>query len=583
MKTMKLTVLLITVLSANAFAQVPDVLADVVATPQFLVSLIAGVLLAIGFQVLLTALSVGAGISAIGNVEKSANKQSSGKSKHDDSGHSSTPVGVKISSGVGVWTMVTASIALFCASLLAVKLSLIGNTIIGITLGLVIWAAFFTIMAYLEVKSVSTLIGGLISTAVSGIRSSASAVQGMFQTSPYTKVDDIAENTVHKIRQEMEDTINMNDIKAKVDEYVDRVEHSGPDYEQIKRDFINLLRDVRVEERTGSDGDELTTEAFVKLASEQPNLSKHDVRKLSNVFDQARRAAKSGDTNEDKAKKVASQFTPASEEDIDNYVREIEAYLRNTGKEELNPDTIKSDIERISRDPKHAGTILSDRIKRMDRSTFVALLEQNKNMDHQQAEKVAGYVEQAMDFVSNKMASTQAATANKTQEVQYATDERTNEVQTQAKQKSSGSSAKAEDRIRNYLDRMKRPELSYESLKWDMEKIMNDPKSSFSIIRNRLNQFDRETFIALLTNNDKISRSDVDRIAAKVDETRNEVLAKVEKMETEANRRIEEAKQEALHQAENARKTAASAAWWLFATALVSGLASAAGGWVAII
>lgn len=584
MKTIKLFILTIACLglvTTSSYAQVTiDPIADVIATPQFFVSLLAGVLLAIGFQVLLTSLSVAAGISAVGNVEKKAHKNNSHSSKDHSS---STPMGVKISSGMGMWTLITCSIALFFASLLAVKLSLLGNVIIGITLGLVIWAAFFTTMAYLEVKSVSTLLGSLINTAVSGIRSSASALQSMFQTSPYTKVEDIAEKTVHSIRQEMEQSINMNDIKAKIDEYVDRMEHSGPDYEQIKRDFINILKDVRIEEETSTGGGKQVTDIFVKLASEQPNLSKQDVKKLSGIFNEARQAVKSGDTQEDKAKKVAAQFTSASEEDVDQYVRQIEDYLRNTGKEELSPETIRQDIERISQDPRHARSILSNRVKQMDRSTFVALLEQNKNMNHEKAEKVAGYVEQAMDFVKNKMTSTSTATENRTREVQYGAEARTNEMQAQADSKSSDKKSQLEGKIKNYFDRMNRPELSYDSLKWDIEKIMHDPKSGFSVVRNRLNQFDRETLIALLTNNDKLSRSDVDRIATKVEETKSDVLARVEKMEAEANRRIEQAKNEAIHQAENARKTAASAAWWLFATALVSGLAAAAGGWVAII
>ncbi len=587
MKTVKpflftFAVMLATVTASQAQMIAVDPVADILATPQFFVSLVAGVLLAIGFQVMLTALSVAAGISAVGDVEKQAydtkNSQDD-KKDHKSKDHDSTPLGVKISSGVGVWTMITASIALFFAALLAVKLSLVGNVIIGVTLGLVIWAAFFTAMAYLEIKSVSSLLGGLISTAISGIKSSASAVQNLFQGSPYSKIEDIAQKTIHSVREEMEDAIHVNDIEKKIDEYIDRVEQSGPDYEKIKKDFINILKDVRIEEKTDTGEDGLTTEVFIKMASEQSNLSKKDVKKLSSVFEQAKQAVKEGNTNEDKAKKLATQFTSASEEDIDEYVSKIEEYLRNTGKEEISPETIRNDIERITQDPKHAGSILSERVKSMDRSTFVALLEQNKNVSHDQAEKVAGYVEQAMDFVSTKVASAKSKTQN-AQQTAYANG---NQMQANANATSADQQAKAQEGLRNYLNRMDRPEVSYDSLHRDLETIMNDPKSSFSVIKNRLSKFDEETVIALLTNNDKISRADLNKVAGKVTETKRNVLQKVESMEAEAERRLEQVKHEAIHQAENARKTAASAAWWLFATALVSGLAAAAGGWVAII
>ncbi len=579
---MFLTLIMLVANLPSTFAQVSDVLTEVVATPQFFVSLLAGVILAIGFQVLLTALSVAAGISAIGNVENKVRKSNN----HDHASHSdssSTPLGVKISSGVGIWTLITASIALFCASLLAVKLSLVGTTIIGITLGLVIWAAFFTVMAYLEIKSVSSLLGSLVHTAISGIKSTTSAVQHLFQGSPYGKIEDIADKTIHKVREEMSDAFDMRAITNKIDEYMERMEHRSPDYEQVKRDFINLLKDIHIEEKTNTGEEGLTTEMFVKLASEQPRFSKKDVKKLANVYEQAREAVRSGDTMEYKAKKVAAQFTSASEEDIDRYIQQIENYLRNTGKDELSPEAIRSDIERITQDPKNARSILSNRVKQMDHSTLVALLEQNKNINHDQAEKVAGYVEQALSFVAKKVGATHAATAQSPEEGPYmsATDHPIMERATN--ERSEKNTSKLEDRLRKYFDSMNRPELNYDSLKWDLEQIMHDPKTSFSVLKHRLSQFDKETFIALLTNNDKISREDVESIQTRVEETKNNLMAKVERMEKEAERRIESAKQEALHQAENARKTAASAAWWLFATALVSGIAAAAGGWVAVL
>lgn len=562
-------------------------LTDVVATPQFLVSIIAGVLLAIGFQVLLTSLSVAIGFSAIGNVEKQANSSDSNSNDNSsDDSSNSTPLGVKISSGVGIWTLLTSSIALFCAALLAVKLSLVGNVITGITLGLVIWATFFTALAYLEGKAVSTLLGSLINTVTSGLRGAASAVQGAFSSSQKKEIENIADHTIEKVRREMEDSLDLNQLKRKVDEYVERTEQaatSGPDYEQVKQDFINLLKNVRIEERVDTNGDgALDTEIFVKLASEQPNLTKEDVKKLKGTFQEAQAAVKAGDTNEEKAKKVAAQFTSASEEDIDNYVAQIESYLRETERAELNPDAIREDIERIVNNPKHAQAVMSERINQMDRGTLVALLETHQKMDHSKAEKVVSYVEEAIDWVAHKTDQAQGKAQQKKAEANYQTSTMRVEADGNLSSATSTSNGGFEDRMRQYLNSLNRPELQYDSLKWDLEKIMNDPKTAPSVLKNRLSKFDKETFMALLTSNDKISRDDVHKISDKVDETRQQVLTKVDQIEREANRRTERAKQMALNQAENARKTAAAAAWWLFATALVSGAAAALGGLVAI-
>ncbi|MEQ9438224.1 MAG: hypothetical protein RIG62_04220 [Cyclobacteriaceae bacterium] len=559
-------------------AQLP--LTEVVATPQFFISILAGVLLAIGFQVLLTSLSVAIGFSAIGDVEKqSHDSDPDNHASHDLS--DSTPIGVKISSGVGLFTLITSSIALFCACLLAVKLSLVGNVVTGITLGLVIWATFFTALAYLEGKAVSTLLGSLIGMVTSGLRTAGSAIQSMLTPSATHKMEDVADHAIEKISKEMQHNLDLHPLKEKVDEYVDRMEktaNSGPNYEQVKQDLVNLLKDLRIEEKSEVEmGGEKDTEIFIKLASEQPNLTKEDVNKLKNTYQQARKAVNEGNTNEEKAKKVAAQFTSASEEDIDGYIQQIESYLRDTERAEINPDAIREDIEQIVNDPKHAQAILKERISQMDRGTLVALLEQHQKMDHQKAEKIVSYVEEAIDWVSKKTDYVKGATQKEKKANSQASD-----IRVEADGTMSQSSNKFEGRMRQYLSGLNRPELQYDSLKHDVERILHDPKSSPRIIRSRLSQFDKETFMALLTSNDRISRRDVENIGNKVDETRQQLLMKVEELEKGAQRKAEQAKQMALHQAENARKTAATAAWWLFATALVSGLASAAGGLLAI-
>ncbi len=580
-KPILLSALVLSLASTSAFAQDSLFLTDVVATPQFFVSLLAGVLLAIGFQVLLTALSVAIGISAIGNVQHHANHPShdSNKDKNDSSG-SDTPMGVKISSGLGLFTLITSSIALFFAAMLAVKLSLIGNAAIGVTLGLVIWAAFFTALAYLEITSVSTLVGSLINTVTSGVKSSASAVSSMFQGSPYSKIEDIADHTINKVRNELHDSLDLNQINEKIDEYVKRVEESGPDYEQVKNDMVNILKDIRIEEKTENKmGGEIDTEMFIKFASEQSNVSKKDAKKLGKAFQDAQKAVEEGDTNEDKAKKVASKLSGRSEEEISGYVQQIEEYLRSTDKEEVNPDAIRDDIEKIIENPKNAQEILSSRAGKTDRSTWVALLEKDQRMNHDRAEKVVSYVEQAIDFVAKRTDDVKQSA----QGAQASVAEHKDQAKGQADGKAKQLSPQAEGKLKGYFDSLNRPELQYDSLKRDVKKIMNDPQAAPEVIKNRLSRFDRETLMALLTSNDRLSRRDIENLSGKFDESKSNVLSKVDEIERETAIALERAKQEALHQAENTRKTAASAAWWLFATAVVSGIAAALGGWVAII
>ena len=147
---------------------------------------------------------------------------------------------------------------------------------------------------------------------------------------------------------------------------------------------------------------------------------------------------------------------------------------------------------------------------------------------------------------------------------------------------SNGWRYKLEERISNYLDSLDRPELNYESVKTDFQTIFSDPKSTFSVLKNRLTLFDRQTLVALLSSRENISREDADGMVSKIEEARDNALMKAEQIENETRRKFEEVKTFALHQAETTRKTAATAAWWMVATAVVSGVASALGGILAL-
>jgi len=107
----------------------PEDAALVFSGPRLYFALIAGVVLAFAIQCW-TNLSVAAGISTWG-VNPTA-------SDNDESGSVGGTIR-KIGTAVGIWTLVTVSIALFIACLLAVQLSLIDNAGLGAIVGLVIW------------------------------------------------------------------------------------------------------------------------------------------------------------------------------------------------------------------------------------------------------------------------------------------------------------------------------------------------------------------------------------------------------------------------------------------------------------
>lgn len=575
MKTLKRTLLLIIPffgLVHAAAAQAETGVAEVADNiPQFFICLVAGVLLAIGFQALLTTLSVASGVSLIGNIEDKANhaREDADRDTHDThSKENQTPVLVKISSAAGIWSVLTVSISLFFASLLAVKLSLIGNDILGVTLGLVIWAAFFTAMMYLEIKSVSSLIGFLFNTALQGFRNSVDMMKGLFQQSQKSKAEDIAAATV----DELAHSIDTSQITRKMDEYMERLEPQPLDYDKIKKDIAEMLNDIALEETSEVDDSGVKKRTFIQVASRQPRFSRHDVQKLGHVFDEAKKIASSGGSRADRVIHAVDRFTPGSEEDTKRYRSKLEAYLRNTGREELNPDRLKRDLEEMMNEPSRSKEIALNRFNQMDRSTLVSVLSQREDISREQADQIAGYAEEALNFVKEKILGQPSREHN------FEGDSQT-DINIQKK---GSKMTDFETRVSNYFNSLERPEFNYERIKRDFEQIFQDPRSAGPVLRNRLKQYDRDSLIALLSSSDKISKEQAERMAEKVEEAKQTILAKADELQMEARAKVEQARTLALHEAENMRKAAVAAAWWLFATALVSGAASALGGILAL-
>jgi hypothetical protein len=234
----------------------------------------------------------------------------------------------------------------------------------------------------------------------------------------------------------------------------------------------------------------------------------------------------------------------------------LESYLRNTQKEELNPDGIKRDLQLLLRDPRAGLGSLGDRASQFDRATLVALLAQRKDMSEEEANRIAGQLE-----------STYFSLVEQVQNVKKTVQSAIDSVL---------------GKIRDYLNALERPELNYDSIQDDFRKLFDDPQAGFDALKARLGQFDRETLVAVLSSREDISEADVNRILDKVEDTRNSVLHQADQIQTEVQRRFNNVKAQAHRQTVETQKAAASAAWWLFGTAIASLAASALAGSIAV-
>jgi len=203
-------------------------------------------------------------------------------------------------------------------------------------------------------------------------------------------------------------------------------------------------------------------------------------------------------------------------------------------------------------EPGSGMSSLQERLSHFDRSTLVALLSQREDISEEDVNQIADQILKVRD---------QAIAQIRT--VQYRIQSIIDGIF---------------ERIRDYLNSLERPELNYDGIKQDVRTLFDDPEAGFDALRDRLSQFDRDTLVAIISSRDDISEADANRMIGQIEQVRTRLLQRAERIQQQAQLRLEQVKHQTQRQAEETRKAAATAAWWLFGTALVSALASAGAG-----
>ena len=561
---MKKLFLLVTILTPLGMSAQEMGTAFVLENTNFFICLVAGVLLALGFQLLLTALSVAGGITAVGNIRKKGHSHSSNSKdnrdsgNHDDDDHGMN-VGQKVSTGLGAWTLITTSIALFFASMLAVKLGLIGANFIGATLGLVIWATFFMIITYLEINMVTSLVGGLAST----VKNSLSSAGSVFSKSEESISKDVArtkaKEEAKQMRKQFEKMFSSHDVDKKVEKYIDELKPQEINVKDIKKQIKDLITDLQVTERADFDSP-YSIKKLILEEADKSTLSKEDKDAVKQHVNSLKDIAQSDQSPEDKAKAGIEELTPADKQQIDQYQQKIREALKNTNNRELQPEKLEEDLKRILNEPKQASDIAKAKASAMDRDTLVKLLA-SQNMSEQEADQRVSQAEKVLNKVSSFFGESKGKASAKKGDL----EQKHNEIQGKIKSMFSGGGSSM-----------------------DLNRIYSDFTSIFQEsgggpdLKYKLEHYNKDEMTALITNRTSMSRSEAEPIAEKIVSARDKVLNKVYEMEIKVNEKMAEAKDKALIAAEESRKAAATAAWWLVGTAVVSAAASAFGGMLAL-
>ncbi len=232
-------------------------------SPQFLVALISGLLMAIAFQLLLTNLSV-ALIASPGVVPESDG---------ESDGLMDTVRGIETKIGIGALVTMTISLAVAC--FLAVKLSLTTSVFVGAIVGVTIWSAYFSLIVLLGANAVGSLIGSIVNTASSGLQGMmGTATTALGATAAKNQVVATAEEITAAVRRELTSGFDAGSIQKTLQSSLSNLQLPNLDVDKIGSQFEKLLKESDLKDIANSDllGN-INRQSFVDLISNRTDLS----------------------------------------------------------------------------------------------------------------------------------------------------------------------------------------------------------------------------------------------------------------------------------------------------------------------
>ncbi|TAE05685.1 MAG: MFS transporter, partial [Oscillatoriales cyanobacterium] len=444
--------------------------------PQFFIALIAGVVLAFAFQLLLTNLSVAAGLSYMGN--------QSHESSHS---HSDSPQVRHIGKKVGTWTLITVTIALFFACLLAVKLSLISSPGLGAIVGLVVWATYFSMLVWVSSTTVGQLIGSLVNTATSGFQAivgTAAAALGAKAAS--NQVVATAKAAAAAVGHELGSAIDPISLRENVEDYIQSLKPPELDIKGMRSEFEKLLNDPQLKSIAGENLPSLDRQTLVDLVSSRSDLSKRDVNRIV-------------DQLQDAWKQVGKQGQPT------DGIAQLVEYFKSAKSGELLSDKLTSRVEQTLSNlgVKNQGqnpTMMSQATT-MAVNALMGIVLGRTDISDFDVEKVVSQLKTAKDKVSQQ----------------------TDKITAQVKGEPEPYSSIRAD-VENYLLNAYSWQMNPEKIEHDFREVIYDPSADPGTVRRELEKLKKSKFAEILASRGVFTQSKIKEIVNELETIRQRVL-----------------------------------------------------------
>jgi hypothetical protein len=489
----------------------PEDAALVFSGPRFFVALISGLVLAFAFQLLFTNLSVAAGISYFGRPHDDRHDE------HHDS-HNGSGTIRKISFAVGLWTLITVTISLFIACLLAIKLSLLTSAGLGAIVGVVIWGAYFSLLVWVSSSTVGSLIGSVVNAATSGFQSIVgTATAALGARAVNQQVVSTAEAAAAAVRRELGSGIDPTSIRDSLEDYLDRLRPAQLDMSRIRSELEKVVHDPELQNLVGNNSDMMSRlrgidrDTFLRLISDRTDLSRDEVNRLADqintVWNQTigryqrkdptqeladyLKTIQPGKINQDELNRRLDQLTEE--------VRRQGQMLQNTQQTQMS--TMSSMVQR----PKDEEPSLIDRAVQLGLSTLTGAVMGRTDLSDLDVEKIIGQLQSTKDNLAGG-------------------------VQKAADTAKSGFNPIQAD-IENYLLNTYSWHFNQETLDHEFREVLYDPEADPASVRHQLERINRADFVRLLTQRGDVSAARVSEISDQLETIRVSILNTVHNAE----------------------------------------------------
>ncbi len=553
--------------------------------PQFLVALVSGLMMTFGFQLLLTNLSVAFITFPRGS---------------SDSDHESESLGSTIRSietKVGLWVLVTVSIALFIACFLAVKLSLVTSATLGAIIGVVIWSTYFSLLVWLGSTAVGSLIGSVISTATSGLQSiigtTTAALGANFAKNQAIST---AEDITAAVRRELTSGIDAGSIQKTLQSSLSNLKLPTVDLDKIGSQFEKLLNESDLKDVTdGSLLETVNRQSFIDLLSNRTDFSKKDINQIVDRLDSTWKQVAGKGGKKDLKSQLSSLLKSATPEDLNSkdLAGKLQQLVGQDSQKDAsltsqalqlglstlfsqvlrNVDLSDIDVEKVSGQlqqlkgtvlgkANQAGSRISGKalkpfsVIQADLENYLlftpawelnqdAMKQQFKDVIYDpQADPVA--IRQELELVNRSyfvetLSLRDDLKPERVQELSNHLEQIRQEVFATVQQsEAEGRSQNLRSRVENYLKSTGKEELNPDAIGHEFKMLLSDPEAGLDALGNRLSQFDRDTLVKLLQQRQDITPDETNQIVSQLETTRDRVLSEAKDLQEQAKAKAQE-------------------------------------------